>query len=149
MTFAFSSEMPSISAVSRPLVSQLQDGSEFFGQLVEDHSDLSVPLSFFDFLGGRGCAFCCFERVLIEREDACVGFFAAVEGKVSTDSHAVGFDGVGFGQFLPLGPGAYQGILHHVFGFSGVERDTEGEPEQFVFQGQQVVSEIYLFHCSL
>ena len=58
----------------------------------------------------------------------------------------VGLDGVYLVPALAGVPDFDQRVLHDVFGFRVVERDTESKPVKFVLQRQDIISETDRFH---
>ena len=73
-----------------------------------------------------------------------------VDGEVSADGKAEGLHGFYLFPLLTLVPHFDERLLHDVFRFFSVESDAKSQPEEYVFQGQYVVSETdMLYHLSV
>lgn len=72
--------------------------------------------------------------------------FEVVEREIPADCETECFNAVYAVPGVSSVPDLHQGVLYDVFGFLTVECDVESEPEEFVFQGKDIVSETDVFH---
>ena len=79
----------------------------------------------------------------------CFHLLAAVNCQVTSNGQAICLDGFKLRLFIPLVPYPDHRILHHILRFSTIQRNTKRQPVEFVFQGQNIVSETDLSHCSV
>ena len=69
-----------------------------------------------------------------------------IDGDVSADGEAEGFDGFEFVPAVPPVPDFDHCFLYNIFCLYTVESDAEGKPEEFILQWQDIVPETDLFH---
>lgn len=120
---------------------------------VEQALGLLSQFFVFQTLGRRGL---CAGRVvghglLIEREVGSALACGSVEGKVATRRMRKGLyrlERIGI-ALLPTLPKAYKHLLHHIFGLGRIERDTQGQTIEFVFEWQHLLPKLGFVHNAL
>ena len=122
--------------------SELNGSSHFLGQCLQESVHFLQSVFPFHLFFGRLSAVEGVGFGLLEGE---VGVFFGcqfVEREVSADGHAESFEVVHRLHFFSLCPNAEERVLSEVFRILPVRCDAQRQPEDFVLEREQVVSEI-------